>query len=159
MPSPEFWKVLTVATFLMFFSVVAFGGEKFGPYTNVSVLQVKDGDTISVMTNVWPNTYVQIDVRVRGIDTPETRNGTKSGKKIPQCEISRGMGAKSYAADLFANSRKVVLVDVDPSATKYAGRISGDFLLDGERFSQLMIIAGHAVSYEGGKREIWPCQD
>lgn len=159
MPSPEFWKVLSVAVMLMFFSVTVFGGQKFGPYENVSVLKVKDGDTISVMTLVWPNTYVKIDVRVRGIDTPETRNGIKSGKRIPQCEISRGVGAKSYAAHLFANSETVKLINVDPSATKYAGRISGDFMLDEGKFSDLMIEAGHAVVYEGGAREIWPCED
>jgi endonuclease YncB( thermonuclease family) len=131
----------------------------FGPYSSLLISNVKDGDTIEVMVNVWPDTYVLVDVRIRGIDTPETRHGSKNGVKIPECEISRGNGATSYARDLIEGADQVTLINVDPSATKYAGRVSGDLLLDGvELFSESMITAGHAVKYDGGPREIWPCE-
>lgn len=144
---------------LMLFSVGAFSGQIFGPYNSVEILSVKDGDTISAMVAVWPDTYVQVDVRIRGIDAPEIRNGKRNGKTIPQCEISRGNGATSYASDIISQAESIILFNVDPSATKYAGRISGDFLIGGDKFSDLMIQAGHAIKYEGGTRDIWPCQE
>lgn len=143
---------------VIFFAVFGALAFAFGPYEDVKVLKVKDGDTIEVMVEVWPSTYIGIDVRVRGIDTPETRRGVKSGVRIPECEISKGMEAKSYATEIFINSKVITLINVDPKATKYAGRISGDFLLDAGKFSDRMITAGHAIPYEGGKREVWSCQ-
>ena len=68
----------------------------FGPYGDVEIISVKDGDTIEVMVEVYPDTFIHTDVRVHGIDTPETRRGVKSGKRIPECEIELGNRAKEY---------------------------------------------------------------
>jgi endonuclease YncB( thermonuclease family) len=140
-------------------SPLSFAGTVYGPYHDVEILKVKDGDTIAVRVEVWPQVIIQTDIRIRGIDTPETRRGVKSGNRIPECEIVLGMGAKAYAGTLLAKANSVTLFNVDPSKTKYAGRISGNLLLDQEDFSELMIAAGHAVAYEGGKRDVWPCED
>lgn len=139
-------------------SAISNSSGVYGPYNAVEIVEVKDGDTIAVKVEVWPSTFVVTDVRVRGIDTPETRNGVKSGERIPQCEISMGNGAKAHAIELLKGANNVTLFNVDPRKTKYAGRISGNLLIDGVTFSEAMITAGHAVAYEGGARKIWPCE-
>ncbi|PNV83836.1 MAG: hypothetical protein C0610_16795 [Desulfobacteraceae bacterium] len=132
-------------------------GTVYGPYNDVEIVEVKDGDTVAVKVEVWPNTFIATDVRIRGIDTPETRNGVKSGQRIPECEIELGKEAKKYAQYLMLKAKKITLFNVDPSKTKYAGRISGNLLIDGHTFSDAMVESGHAVEYSGGKRLIWPC--
>ncbi|RLA60689.1 MAG: nuclease [Epsilonproteobacteria bacterium] len=142
---------------LILLSPLSFAGPVYGPYYDVEILKVKDGDTIAVRVEVWPQVIIQTDVRIRGIDTPETRRGVKSGNRIPECEIVLGLEAKAYAGTLLAEASSVTLFNVDPRKTKYAGRISGNLLVDGEDFSKLMIDAGQAVPYEGGSRGVWPC--
>jgi micrococcal nuclease len=152
---------LALVTFLVAttgLSAISKSSNVYGPYNAVEIVEVKDGDTIAVRVEVWPSTFVVTDVRIRGIDTPETRNGVKSGERIPQCEISMGHGAKAYAIELLKGAGNVTLFNVDPSKTKYAGRISGNLIIDGEMFSEAMVTAGHAVAYEGGARKIWPCE-
>ena len=128
-----------------------------GPYP-AEVVKVKDGDTVRVSAEVWPDLFIRTDVRIVGIDTPESRRGKKGGVQIPECEIALGSIAKKTAENLLIGGREVYLVDVDPKKTKYAGRISGDLLVDGSRFSRLMVLSGLAVPYSGGARSIWPCE-
>lgn len=132
-------------------------GTVYGPYNAVEIVEVKDGDTVAVKVEVWPNTYIATDVRIRGIDTPETRNGIKSGERIPQCEIELGVQAKEFAKALLEGAEKITLYNVDPSKTKYAGRISGSLLIDGYTFAEVMVGSGFAKQYDGGTRKIWPC--
>lgn len=160
MLSRDFLKYLMIGVVLLFLFLPAFA-FCFGPYQNVEVLSVKDGDTVEVRVEVYPDVFVEADVRVIGIDTPETRRGTKSGEKIPECEIELGKKSKAFAQDIIFSSEAVSLFRVDPKNTKYAGRISGDFILkrNGEHilFSEYMIQEKHAVEYTGGTRKIWPC--
>lgn len=171
MPSRSRKEFVWWCTFLLFLSLAVYADltQAFGPYSNVQILEVKDGDTVEVMVEVYPDTYIQTDVRVHGIDTPETRRGVKNGNRIPECELVLGETSKVYAKKLLSEASKVHLFQVDPKKTKYAGRISGDFILSsnlalvtvGEAspklFSEEMIKAGHAVEYNGGTRDIWPC--
>jgi endonuclease YncB( thermonuclease family) len=139
----------------LFASLTAFS---FGPYP-ATVLEVKDGDTVRVRAEIWPGFFREVDVRVRGIDTPETRRGKKSGVVIPECEIALGNKAKQLAQYYLHEPTEVLLVAVDPGKTKYAGRISGDLLVDGSRLSHLMLLSGFAKPYSGGAREVWPCEE
>lgn len=161
--SPEFPIVLAAFVVITFTCVVAFA-EPPTHYPGVKILNVKDGDTVEVMAEVWPDTFVKTDVRVFGIDTPETRRGVKNGKRIPECELILGQIAKKFAFDmLMYETGPIALINVDPKSTKYAGRISGDFMFwRGEEmviFSEAMISGGHAVSYSGGTRDVWPCEE
>ena len=129
----------------------------YGPYDSLLIVEVKDGDTVEVIVEVYPSTFIRTDVRVRGIDSPETRRGMKSGHRIPECELVLGRQAKNYAAKILHSGEGILLVDISPKDTKYAGRISGDFIVGTSRFSNLMVEAGHAIRYAGGARQVWPC--
>ncbi len=130
----------------------------FGPYRNISIVKVKDGDTVSVLVEVWPDMYRLIDVRVVGVDTPETRRGKKSGIPIPECEILLGHKAKEFTEE-FVAAGKVSLENIYPKKTKYNGRISGDLAVNGQLLSVALLETGNAIPYNGGKRKIWPCEE
>ena len=130
---------------------------QFGPYQHVSLVKVKDGDTVTVMVELWPKVYKEIDIRIAGVDTPETRRGTKSGESIPECELVLGQKAKAFATR-FLSQGDILLVYILPKQTKYAGRMSGDLMVDGTLLSTALLDSGNAVSYSGGTRKIWPCK-
>jgi endonuclease YncB( thermonuclease family) len=53
------------------------------------IVDIVDGDTISVRARIWPGQFVETRVRLRGVDTPETRR--------PDCEAERAAGREATA--------------------------------------------------------------
>ncbi|WP_417798726.1 thermonuclease family protein [Terasakiella pusilla] len=113
------------------------------------VLYVIDGDTFKAKINL-DGQFHQTSVRVAHIDSPETKIGV-------QCPAERlaGKKATSFAKGILKREMQVTLQDIKPGF--YPGRIIAAVKLPDQRdFGQLMLNAGYAVSYEGGKKhKVW----
>jgi len=121
-----------------------------GPY-EAEVMTVIDSDTIRVVANAWPGVQVPAAVRVNGVDTPE--------KFRPKCahEKELALAATAFVRKLLQPGTWVTLKNVHLG--KYAGRVVAEVWLevDGEmrELGQMLIEAGHAVTYDGGTKQSW----
>lgn len=139
-----------IVAMLLLISVNCFA---YGPY-DAHVVKVKDADTIEMAVNVWPGLVQIVDVRLRGVDAPETRRGKKSGVRIPECEIVAGKKAREFAQAFLKGRATVSYV----SNGKYAGRVLGNISIEDKDLADALVLAGHARYYNGGKRKIWDCE-
>ncbi|MCP1199281.1 thermonuclease family protein [Notoacmeibacter sp. MSK16QG-6] len=117
-----------------------------GPIT-VSVVNVIDGDSFVADALVWPGMRLRYTVRVKGMDTPETR---RAG-----CEAEKQAGlAATRRAETLLRSAPITLIKVE--ADKYYGRVLADVRIGGGRdMSDIMIDGRYALPYHGGKRIDW----
>ena len=138
--------------------------------------QVYDGDTIKDVLikvfdfnegghgEVWAGVlvmdegvYVQTDIRINGIDTPEKRVSTKHPDGSKRSEVSRERERKAaYASrqaliDLLQTTENEMEVS-NPIHGKYAGRTVADVSVGGIDVAEFLIGEGHAIAYEGGKK-------
>jgi endonuclease YncB( thermonuclease family) len=114
------------------------------------VVRVIDGDTVEVRARIWPGQFVETRVRLRGVDTPETRR--------PQCEAERTAG---HAAAAFTEAWVAGPADADVDAGaapafslyevdlgSFAGRVVARLgRSDGADLSDALVAAGLAVAY------------
>ncbi len=109
------------------------------------VLRVIDGDTIYVAARIWLGQRVHIRVRLDGVDAPELRG---------QCDSERELALR--ARDLVSShtsGQPVTLYAVHYG--KYAGRIVAQVHVGGGDLAALLLGAGLAREYDGGKRMGW----
>lgn len=110
-----------------------------------TVLNVYDGDTLTVQAEIWPGLTWRGSVRVQGVDTPEIRG---------RCEEERRLALAARDFVQTAVGQTVTLSDIKQG--KYAGRVVATVLLsDGRDLAEELLAAGHARSYTGGKRHGW----
>ena len=115
------------------------------------ILRVVDGDTVDVDIDLGFGVWLKKErVRMMGIDTPESRTRDKTEKLF-------GLAAKQYVEDAMpVGSMQVLKTEIDKSGEDKKGkfgRILGDFLIDDNRITDMMIESGHAVAYFGGSKE------
>ncbi len=118
------------------------------------VVRVIDGDTVEVRARIWPGHIVETRVRLRGVDTPETRR--------PDCEAERtaGAAATAFTEDWIAASRLVTEAIENPDASpavvslheidlgSFAGRVVARIRrADGEDLSEALVDAELATPY------------
>ena len=113
-----------------------------GPFP-AQVTRVIDGDTIEVRVQIWLEQEIVVRVRLAGIDAPEM---------TAPCDAARA--AAVQARDLVVREvegARVLLTGVHGG--KYFGRVIGRVLTPkGEDLSTLLLNAGLAVPYFGGRR-------
>lgn len=123
--------------------------EIAGP-VEAEVIRVIDGDTLLVEARPWPQQKVEVYVRIRGIDTAELRSPCAS-------EREAGEAARIELERLAASSPTVLLNRI--SGDKYFGRVIADVTLaNGQQPADHLLLAGLAVSYDGGKKAKLACQ-
>lgn len=141
--------------------------------------QIYDGDTIKdVSVKVWDfgsdaygevwagvfvkpdGVYVQTDIRINGIDTPEKRTSTKNADGSLRSEASRNrekaaaLASRQALVDLLElNNYQIVLSN--PVHGKYAGRTVADCTIGGVDVAEYLIELGHAKPYRGGTKPDW----
>ncbi len=105
-----------------------------------------DGDTLTVTSpGVHPFFGNGLEVRVRGIDTPEMKG------KAP-CEKEWGRVARNLVeAELKRAQRIDLVVDFDDRLDKY-GRLLADVIYDGKNLKDILIKNRLAVAYYGKKK-------
>jgi len=145
----------------------------------VSEKQVYDGDTLKDVSvkvfdfsdnqygEVWAGVfvkpdgvYVQTDIRINGIDTPEKRVSTKNPDGSPRSVKSRERERRAASASrqalvdlLEANDYQITLSN--PIHGKYAGRTVADCTIGGVNVAEYLIEMGHAKPYRGQTKPDW----
>jgi micrococcal nuclease len=117
--------------------------KSFGDYNNAVYIRNYDGDTITFnLPELHPIIGEKISIRVNGIDTPEIRG---------KCEKEKydAKQAKEMVADILKDAEQIVLRNMERG--KYF-RIAADVIVDGENLGDMLIEAGMAVRYDGGKK-------
>lgn len=110
------------------------------------LLNVYDGDTLTLIVDIWPGQWIKAKLRLNGIDTPEKRTRVL-------CEKAMAIVAKNELESFLLN-KKLYITDIFHG--KYAGRIIGDLYADGLNVSEYMLSTGYAIPYSGGKRShVW----
>jgi len=121
--------------------------QAFGPY-DARLVRVVDGDTVELDMDVYPDITIRTHLRINGINSPELRGSL--------CEKTAGQNAREYARKILAGAYLRV---VNVRHGKFAGRMVGDLWVNDRSFAEIMIETGHAVAYDGGKREKWCKED
>jgi len=117
--------------------------KSFGDYQGAIYLQNYDGDTIRFdLPGYPPIAGDDIRVRVNGIDTPEIKGKCEK-------ESYDAKQAKEMVADILKDAEQIVLRNMERG--KYF-RIAADVIVDGESLGDMLIEAGMAVRYDGGKK-------
>lgn len=119
-------------------------GKEYGPYS-AQVERIIDGDTFTATTHIWPRLNAQAYIRLDGIDAPELHGKCTAEK-------NHARAAREYLRGLISG-KTVTLKNVFQG--KYAGRVIATVMLDGININQVMISAGMARTYHGGKRQSW----
>ncbi|GEO80943.1 thermonuclease family protein [Pararhodospirillum oryzae] len=109
------------------------------------VVEVYDGDTVTVDAYPWPGLTVRTSVRLDGIDTPEIRGKCEAEKEAAQA-------ARDRLQELLGTS--VTLTDVREG--KYAGRVVARIMLsDGRDATTVLLNEGLGRPYDGKARQGW----
>ena len=132
-------------TLIIAFATSAAASEQRIP---ARVTRVIDGDTFKVEASPWPGIVAQANVRIRGVDTPETGRRAKCG----EYERQRGRAAREFVRSVIGAD--VWLINV--KFGKFARRvIASVWLADGRDLATLLLATGHALPYRGGRRPSW----
>lgn len=111
------------------------------------VTRVIDGDTVEVKVPGLPPELTYIRVRLRNVDTPETRR--------PKCakERDKGEAATNYTKMRVDEASEILVRN--PEWGKYGGRVIAELILDGKSLSKALIARGYGRTYDGGRRKSW----
>jgi len=118
-------------------------------YGNITVTEIRsiyDADTFKVSIPEWPDVIGKsISIRILGIDAPEMRGRC-------QAEKDAARAAKQFTVEKLRSAEIVELRDIQRG--KYF-RILAEVYVDGDSLGEMLVRAGHARAYGGGKREGW----
>jgi micrococcal nuclease len=107
------------------------------------VVDIVDGDTLTVRAHIWLGQEVETRVRLIGIDTPELRGGCDS-------EREQARAARAALSALVAG-RTVTLRDIE--ADVYGGRVLARLdPVDGVDVAAALVDGGLARPYDGRTR-------
>lgn len=127
----------------------------FAGYTGPArVIDVHDGDTITVVFKP-EDKKLTIDLRISGIDTPETR----VGKVDPDRVIHKKCGelVRDYVKQQLST---VELIDISIlCADKYSGRWVATVRYGSEDLSTHLLGKKYAIPYDGKKKKKWATAD
>jgi len=117
--------------------------KDYGDYQGAVYISNYDGDTIKFdLPGLHPIIGNKINIRVNGIDTPEIRGKCEQEKYSAE-------QAREMVADILKDAEKIDLKNMERG--RYF-RIAADVFADGESLADILIEAGMAVRYNGGKK-------
>ena len=109
-----------------------------------TIIEVTDGDTVTVQAQIWLGNFITTKVRLDGIDTPELKGKCQMEKDLAQ-------KAKQFVS---GTGKSVTLTNI--YFGKYAGRVIASVRTkDGNDLAGLLIDNGLGREYQGGKRQGW----
>jgi endonuclease YncB( thermonuclease family) len=125
---------------------VSAAAAPFAGPVSASVVEVIDGDTLSVKASVWLGIEIATRVRVRGIDTPELHSSCAAEKAMAEA-------ARQRLAKIAGGTVSLANVMDD----KYGGRVDADVAnAAGVDIKAAMLATGLAHPYDGkGARADW----
>jgi micrococcal nuclease len=139
------WHVKKLAFLILLFLLLpsySFA-KSFGDYEEAVYVRNYDGDTITFnLPGLHPIIGKKINIRVNGIDTPEIKGKCEK-------ETYNAKQAQQVVADILKNAERIDLKNMERG--KYF-RIAADVIVDDESLADMLIEAGMAVRYDGGKK-------
>jgi endonuclease YncB( thermonuclease family) len=112
----------------------------------VDVIRTIGGDTFEARVHLSPGLDITTRIRLRGIDAPELKAA------CPQ-ELQMAEAASDALRDLLSQG-DVAIYNIGPD--KYYGRVVADVATKRTaNLSAALLAAGHARSYNGGRRSGW----
>ena len=131
---------------IILFSFAAFGEcVTDTSFHCVKYINNYDGDTVKFdIKGVHPLIGKKINVRIKGIDTPEIKTKDK-------CEKDKGRNARRLVKNLLKNAKKIELKNIERD--KYF-RILSDVYYDGKLLSDILLKNKLAYRYNGGRKSI-----
>lgn len=110
------------------------------------IVSVYDGDTFRCNINDWPEVFGKnISVRIDRVDTPEIRGKCPEEKKLAK-------KGRKLLKKFFREAKEIRLSEI--RRCKYF-RLIADVSVDDKDVTKMLIDAGVAVQYGGGKRKKW----
>lgn len=124
--------------------------ERLAGPVPATVTAVVDGDTLEVRARIWLGQEIATRVRLAGIDAPELR------ARCPH-ERALALRATDFLERRFGGRRTLSGIRLhDIENGKYAGRVVARVeTADGEDLASLLLGAGLAQRYDGGRRTSW----
>ena len=117
--------------------------KDYGDYQGAVYISNYDGDTIKFdLPGLHPIIGNKINIRVNGIDTPEIRGKCEQEKYSAE-------QAREMVADILKDAEKIDLKNMERG--RYF-RIAADVFADGESIAEILVEAGMAIRYNGGKK-------
>jgi len=118
----------------------------------IEIIEVKDGDTIKVRVHQWLDTYLETNIRVLGVDTPET--GWRG-----KCDYERELGKQATTfTTQFVKAGSFHITNI--SNDKFGGRLDADVIRDdGVSLADELIKNGLAYTYFGKTKRKWCSRD
>ena len=136
-------KIIVLFLLLILFTTLHSHAKSCYDYQGAIYLHNYDGDTITFnLLDLHPIIGEKISVRVNGIDTPEIKGKCEKEKYDAQ-------QARDMVADILKDAEKIDLKNMKRG--KYF-RIVADVYVGGENIADMLIEAGMAVKYDGGKK-------
>ena len=127
---------------LLFLPALSFSKD-YGDYQGAVYVSNYDGDTIKFdLPGLHPIIGKKINIRVNGIDTPEIRGKCEQEKYSAE-------QAREMVADILKDAEKIDLKNMERG--EYF-RIAADVFADGESLAEMLVEAGMAIRYSGGKK-------
>jgi len=118
-----------------------------------TVVKVIDGDTITVLVADWPKPFRPVNVRVAGIDAPESRK--RDAKSA--IEQMRGRYATALVRRLLPKGAAITL-EPGPHHDKYGRLAMSVTLPDGRDLGTVLLDLDLAVPYSGGRKRFNWCR-
>ena len=115
--------------------------------TPARVKRVIDGDTFNVEVRLWPGIFMRTNVRLRGVDAPEIRRA-----RCGEAERRKGRAARDFVRGVIGREVWLINVKHGKSGQRVVASVR---LADGRNLADLLIDAGHARPYWGGRRPKW----
>jgi endonuclease YncB( thermonuclease family) len=119
------------------------GGARLDGPIPALVTRIIDGDTIEVRAQIWLEQEIVVKVRLAGVDAPEMTAACAEARQAAQ--LARDLVAREV------EGARVMLTEIHGG--KYFGRVIGRIVTPkGEDLSSLLLAAGLATPYSGGRR-------
>lgn len=132
--------------FLIAFCTPAMARDTYGNVVVDEVTSIYDGDTFRVTIKGWPAVAGErVPVRLYGIDTPEMRDNRPRVRDLAR-------KAKQFTVERLRAAKRIELRDL--RRDKYF-RLLAEVWVDGRSLGQLLLDAGLAKPYDGGKKSPW----
>ena len=128
---------------------------------NAKILDIYDADTITVCIDLEGFSFVKINVRLHGIDTPELRGSQKE----------LGLKARNYLINILTdividdNNTRNDIRDMINKNTHMIEVLFGDFdkygrplaiiFKDNININEMLVKDGYAKEYDGGTKDTW----
>lgn len=123
------------------------GRDRVSGPIDVEIMRVHDGDSFLAIAHMWPRQFVETQVRVAGVDTPEIRGRCGQEKKLAH-------DAKELTEKFLKSGAPITIRNV--SLDKFGGRVDADVHnAKGESLARALIRANLARAYHGGTKRGW----